>query len=287
MSPLATLALLAPLVLAGLGLLALVQGRRSQRLRGAALERALVEGAGRPAAGPVDLHRLDTLPAPVARYFRRVLPPSQRMIRRATISQVGRLRASMDSARWSDFSARMLAVPATTGFVWDARVALPVAGHVRVLDSYVDGIGAGQVSLLSAWVLAAEAGSAPLNAGALHRYLAEAVWFPTALLPQAGVHWSPIDERTALATLTDRGCSVALEFRFDADDEVAGIYTPGRYGRFAGGYRQLPWEGRFRDYREHLGMRIPGQGEVGWHIDGELQLVWQGRVREVDYELEP
>ena len=42
-----------------------------------------------------------------------------------------------------------------------------------------------------------------LNAGALHRFLAESLWFPTALLPSAKLVWTPVDDLYALATLTD------------------------------------------------------------------------------------
>jgi hypothetical protein len=57
----------------------------------------------------------------------------------------------------------------------------------------------------------------------------------------------------ALATLTNDRVSVSLEFRFGASGEVTGIYTPARWGTFAGGYKQVPWEGHFRDYRERDG----------------------------------
>jgi hypothetical protein len=36
----------------------------------------------------------------------------------------------------------------------------------------------------------------------LMRYLAKAVWYPTALLPRQGVRWDLIDEATARASLT-------------------------------------------------------------------------------------
>lgn len=268
------------------GVVAVAFGRRRQRHHAESLERALRHGIARPSRPTVDLDALDALPPPVARYFRHVLQPGQGMIRSAMIRQGGVLRTSLRSDSWSRFTARMLAVPASTGFLWSARVALPVASHVQVLDSYIDGVGAGRVDLLSAWTLASEAGSAELNAGALHRYLAEAVWFPTALLPQAGVEWTPIDQRSARASLSHRGTTVSLEFRFNDNDEVAGIYTSGRYGRFDQGYRQVPWEGHFRDYQVRAGMRVPEQGEVGWHLDGGFQLVWQGRVLDVHYDLE-
>ncbi len=113
------------------------------------------------------------------------------------------------------------------------------------------------MSLLSAFTVASEAGASELNSGALHRYLAEAVWFPTALLPQSGVVWTPIDNLTAMATLTGSGTTVSLEYRFNDVGEVTGIYSSGRFGRFDGGYKQVPWEGRFRDYQVLAGMRVP------------------------------
>ena len=123
-----------------------------------------------------------------------------------------------------------------------------------------------------------------MNSGALHRYLAEAVWYPTALLPSAKLRWTAIDDDTALATLTDNEVSVALEFRFNATGEVASIFTPGRWGKFEGGYKQVPWEGHFRTYVTRDGMIVPSEGEVGWYSDGAWRSIWKGTVTDATYE---
>ena len=171
--------------------------------------------------------------------------------------------------------------------MWNAKVQMPLATHVRVLDSYIAGVGAGRASLLSVIALASESGVAELNSGALHRYLAEAVWFPTALLPQSGVVWQAIDEHSALATLAHAGTTVSLTFRFNDAAEVTAVYSTGRYGRFDGGYRKTPWQGLFSDYQVKDGMRIPMHGQVGWYRDDTLQLVWKGRLTDVQYQLGP
>jgi hypothetical protein len=67
---------------------------------------------------------------------------------------------------------------------------------------------------LSAFTVSQDGGTPEMNAGSLHRYLAEAVWYPTALLPGPNLNWTAIDSSKALATLTDHGIMVALEFRF-------------------------------------------------------------------------
>jgi Family of unknown function (DUF6920) len=247
----------------------------------------LIQSASWPASGTVDFDSFSELPPPVAHYFRHVLTDGQKLIRTAKMHQSGVLRTSTTTERWSSFTASQLAVPPATGFMWNAKVGMPLAAHVRVLDSYIAGVGSGRVSLLSAFAVASEAGAPELNSGALHRYLAEAVWCPTALLPQSGVVWSPMNDHSAMATLTDRGTTVSLAFRFNEVGEVTGIYSPGRFGSLDGGYKRVPWEGHFRDYQVQAGMRVPLYGEVGWYDDRALQLVWKGNVMDVQYELEP
>jgi hypothetical protein len=279
--------LIASSVIVIAAVIAVFIGQARESVKADELVETLMQSASRPVTDTVDFDSFSALPLPVARYFRHVLTEGQELIRTATIHQSGMMRTSATSERWSSFTARQLVVPPATGFVWNARVEMPLATHVRVLDSYSDGVGSGRVSLLSAFAVASEDGTPELNSGALHRYLAEAVWFPTALLPQSGVVWTPIDDLTALATLTDSGTTVSLEFRFNEVGEVISIYSPGRFGSFDGVYKQVPWEGHFRDYQVRAGMRVPLYGEVGWYVDGTLQIVWKGDLVDVRYELGP
>jgi hypothetical protein len=266
---------------------AVLIGQAREAFKAEQFAATLSETAPRPANTTVDFSLLDELPAPVSRFFRHVLTNGQNLIKVARFQQSGVLRTSTDTESWSPFTAIQLVWPPATAFVWNAKVEMPFATHVRVLDSYIAGMGSGRVSLLSAFPLASETGQPELNSGALHRYLAEAVWFPTALLPQSGVVWSQIDDHSALATLTDRGTTVSLEFRFNEVGEVASIYSTGRFGKFDGDYRKTPWQGHFRHYHVQGGMRVPLYGEVGWYDDSALKLVWKGRVTDVQYELEP
>ena len=222
------------------------------------------------------------VPAPVARYLRLALPRAMH-IQRVRMQQTGTLRIDVASNRWMAFTAQHTVVPPATGFVWNARVRIAPWLHVRVRDALIGGIGSGQVSLLSAFTVSTDRGTPEMNSGSLHRFLAEAVWYPTALIPSAKLRWTAIDATRALATLTDHGITVALEFRFGGSGEVTGIYTPQRWGSFAGDYRQVAWEGHFRDYRERDGVVVPTEGDVGWYVGPEWQAVWKGTI--TDYEV--
>jgi hypothetical protein len=79
---------------------------------------------------------------------------------------------------------------------------------------------------MSALTVSAAAGGIEMNSGSLHRYLAEAVWYPSALLPGPRQQWTPVDATRALATLTNDRTSVSLEFRFaeSGDDEWRAVW---------------------------------------------------------------
>jgi hypothetical protein len=222
-------------IVVGTGAAVLI-GQARENSKAERMAATLLRGASHPEGETVDFASFSELPPPVARYFRHVLKDGQKLIRMAKMHQSGMLRTSTTTETWSSFMASHLVVPPATGFIWNAKVEMPLAAHVRVLESYIACIGTGRVNLLSAFAVASDAGAPELNAGALHRYLAEAVWYPTALLPQSGLVWVPIDDRAAMATLTDRDTTVSLEFRFNDAGEVTAIYSPGRFSRFDGGH---------------------------------------------------
>ena len=270
------LALLAAVMVFGVWI-----GRRRQENEREMLIERLTRATHASPAAPVDLREIDDVPVPVARYLRHALG-SHRSLALVRLEQLGTLRTDVRSARWMPFRAEHIIAPHAPGFLWNARVRIAPQLHVRVRDSLVDGRGSGQVSLLSALTVAEDAGTPEMHSGSLHRYLAEAVWCPTALLPSATLQWSPIDSNSSLATLSDRGMSVSLEFRFSDAGEVTGIYTPARWGSFDGGYKQAPWEGHFRKYEEKLGLFVPTEGDVGWYFDDKWHVVWQGRITAFD-----
>lgn len=274
------LAILVAATLAASMWLAAVSQQRSL----AALIELVEARAKSPQPEIANARNFDNLPPPVARYLNHVLPPESRNMRLARYKQVGTLRVDPTSERWMSFSASQVIAPTASAFVWDARVAVMPLIHVRVRDSFVNGVGSGQVALLSAIPVGSASGNTEMNSGSLHRFLAEAVWYPTALLPSPSLRWEAIDDSRAFATLTHGTVTVSLEFRFNSANEVASIYTPGRWGSFDGGYKQVPWEGRFQDYAKHDGVRVPTRGEVGWYFGGEWLAVWKGNVARVQLE---
>jgi hypothetical protein len=254
-----------------------IASRWQQSTLEADVDRLVQSGEAREVESAAAADALETLPPPVARYLRMALPRPEQ-IQQVRIRQTGTLRTDVTSQRWMPFDAEHIVVPVETGFVWNARVQIAPLIHVRVRDALIDGKGTGKVSLLSAFTVSAATDTPEMNSGSLHRYLAEAVWYPSALMPSSKLQWTQIDTTRALATLTDHGVTVSLEFTFADTGEVTRIYTPGRWGTFPGGYRQVPWEGHFRNYRERDGVVVPSEGDVGWYIENVWHAVWKGSI---------
>jgi len=261
---------------AALGVAAVSAVRRQARAL-AQKRRTLIERA----AGTRQEHieGLDDLPSPVSRYLRWCMD-DWRPLRLVRIAQRGTLRTNGHSARWMPFTAEHLVAPTAPAFLWDAHVRMGPLVHVRVCDAFIEGRGSGHASLLSAFTISSASGTPEMNAGSLHRFLAEAVWYPTALLPSPHLRWSPVDGTRAVAEVSTHGVSVSLEFRFADSGEVSSIYTPARWGTFPGGYAQRGWEGHFRNYRTLAGIRVPTDADVGWYDEDGWQPVWQGTITE-------
>jgi hypothetical protein len=269
-------------VLLATGVALLLGSVRWQRASDEVAERLHQQGSR--ASDAFSHQDLNGLPPPVARYLRHVLREGQPLIRSVEIVQEGEFRIGTDEGSWRPFRATHIAVVNPPGFMWDARILMAPLLAVRVRDAYVGGGGSMHAEILAVHMLIDEKDKPELDAGALQRYLAEAVWFPTALLPSQGVKWEAIDDHAARATLTDSRTSVSLEFRFNDAGEIVGSFATSRFREVDGSYVPTPWGGRYGAYEERQGMRIPLEGEVEWYLPDRTLPYWRGRIVEARYE---
>jgi hypothetical protein len=228
----------------------------------------LTHGAVGADAATVSFAELEGLPKPVQRYFRRAIIEGLPCIETARIVQTGTFNLGRNGDDWHTYDATQTYRVRSPGYVWDARIHLGPFADVRVRDAYVAQRGTMRGTFLPFVDLVNENDTHELNEGALQRYLAEAVMFPTALLPSQGVSWAPIDETHAWATIVDGDATARLQFEFANTGEVAAVSTPSRYRTKDHRYVSTPWGGRFRRYETAYAMRVPSEAEVFWVIDG-------------------
>jgi hypothetical protein len=267
--------------------IALVYG--AYRWRAVTYERQTTLEAARLPISPTryDARALHGLPAPVQRYFRTVLEDGQPMISAVRVKHTGTFNMSDTGQHWRPFTSTQRVTTKRPGFVWDGRIVLMPGITVRVHDAYVAGEGLLQATLFGLVSLVHLHSTPEVAQGELMRFVAEAAWYPTALLPSQGVHWDAVDETSARATLQDGDTTVTLLFRFADNGLIATVRAEARGRTVAGTVIPTPWEGRWSTYERRDGMRIPLQGEVAWLLPEGPCPYWRGRVTRLRYEFAP
>ncbi len=231
-----------------------------------------------------DARELDGLPAPVQRYFRAVLKDGQPIIAAASLDQSGMFNMSETTEQWKPFTAKQRVITQRPGFDWDARIMVFPGISVRIHDAYIAGQGMLRGALLGLFPVVNMPDSPELQQGEFMRYFMEALWYPTALLPSQGVRWQAVDDKSALASLTDGAMTLALTFRFKDDGLIQFARAESR-GRLVNGVASAaPWQGRFWSYAVRDGIRVPLEGEVAWVMPEGIKTYYRGKVTALSFE---
>jgi hypothetical protein len=232
----------------------------------------------------VDFRELEGLPAPVERYFRAALEEGQPMVAGARVWHTGTFNMGETTDQWKPFTSDQVVVTQRPGFDWNGRVAMMPLLPVRVHDAYVAGEGILRASVIGLFPVADMRGTGDVAEGELMRFFAEAAWYPTALLPSQGVRWEAVNDTSARATLTEGDISITMLFTFGEEGLIDTVRAEAR-GRTVGGeILPTPWQGRFWNYEERGGMRVPLDGEVAWLLPKGEKPYWRGHTTGIYHE---
>jgi hypothetical protein len=224
------------------------------------------------------------LPAPVQKYFQTVLKDGQPIVSAVHLELSGTINMSATGEKWKRFTSTQQFIAQRPGFDWEARIEMIPGLRARVHDAYIAGEGILHATLFGLVSLANLRGTPEIAQGELIRFLAEAAWYPTALLPSQGVQWKAVDDFSAKATLKDGETAVTLLFRFDENGLIQSARAEARGRTVAGVAIPTPWEGRWSNYQLRDGMCIPTEGEVAWLLPEGPKPYFRGRITGLGYE---
>lgn len=227
-------------------------------------------------AGPVNTYapaQIADLPAPVQRYFRHVLKPDQPYLQTVRLRHDGEFKTDLEKD-WISITGEEYFLADRPAYIW-----IGTTSWFSACDQYVAGRGSLTVRLLN--VLPIQRGTGPsFDQGELLRWLAEAVWFPTGLLPGGPGVWSPIDNDSATLTLTDHGQTVSCQMHFNEKGEI----TRYQAQRYIDDTQLETWTGQLSDYREIHGIRVPFCCSAAWVIDGVEKPYAHFTLSEIEYD---
>jgi hypothetical protein len=246
---------------------------------------ARLEAARQPIGrGTYSQDELIGLPAPVQKYFRAVLKDGQPIVSAVHLELSGTINMSVAGEKWKKFTSTQRVIAQRPGFDWEGRIEMTPGLTARVHDAYIDGEGILLATLFGLVSLANLRGTTEISQGELIRFLAEAAWYPTSLLPSQGVQWKAVDDFSAKAALKDGETAVTLLFRFDDSGLIKSVFADARGRTVAGVAIPTPWEAQWSNYQLRDGMRVPTEGEVAWLLPGRPQPYFRGRIASLRYQ---
>ncbi|CAG0936581.1 hypothetical protein TFLX_05462 [Thermoflexales bacterium] len=203
------------------------------------------------------------LPEPVQRfmhYTRTIGAPRARTVR---LKQTGLFRISeKPNAKWYPLSAEQYYTTQPPAFVWWGSIQVAPLLAVQGLDVFHQH-GSLVIKLLGLIKLADYRGP-QADQAELVRYLSEIIWYPSACL-HPDLHWQPIDQLSARATLTYHSLTVSGDFHFDEQGALT-TFVAQRDRDFEGRPATLTWSARADKYRSFGDLFLPGLGEAYWHL---------------------
>lgn len=154
--------------------------------------RTAVSGTGKTA---YDAKDFEALPPPVKNYLKRAMPEQGLFINRIHLRQKGEIRVH-DEASWNKFSADQYVSMNPAQFLWAATSEYWPMTPLGIITSYISGKGK-TAAWLWGWVTAYENSGLQMKAYLMLRWLGEAVWYPTALLPGEEIKWEPLTSKSS------------------------------------------------------------------------------------------
>jgi len=215
---------------------------------------------------------LEELPEPVQRYFRHVLKNGQPYISYVRLQHDGQFKT--DPAKdWITIKGEQYFTTENPGFIWLGRTSMFTAK-----DAYIAGKGQLTVSLLSLVDIVKSRGK-KIDQGELLRWLGESVWFPTNLLPNKNLQWSPIDSSNAKLTFKYNDLEVYYIVSFNDKNEIVQLKTE-RYMN----EKLETWIGKLKNYKEINGIIIPTSIEAIWKLETKDYSYARFNIKEIEYE---
>jgi len=223
-----------------------------------------------------------SLPSPVQRYFLHAITPGTPLASAVTLEMSGSFRLGEDKP-WVPMQAKQR-ISLLKGFVWQATVGRGLSQFVGA-DYYIKGTGRMRFSL---WGLVplVNAHTHDIARSSLGRLAGEFVWLPSALLPQQGVIWQAIDERTVQASFVIDDEPVTLRLIVDADGKVLQLSLP-RWGDATedGSWNYIPFGVEFQAEQQFGGFTIPSQMNAGWWFGTERYLeFFRATIAKAEFE---
>ena len=230
--------------------------------------------------GVVRSEMLAGLPEPVQRYLNYSGIVGKPFVATLRLKQHGSFRTRPDRMPMQ-LTAEQYFSADPPGYIWNATFKLAGLPLIRACDAFQDGQGSMHGDLLALFPVI-ESWGERITQGAMVRYLAEMLWFPSAFLGRNAT-WQPRDQHSAEVTLEDGSRKVTATMYFDDEGRLVNT-TAMRYGEVDGIYTLNQWSVPVELYGEFEGLRMPVAGKVIWNYAAGDFAYFNWNISQIEFD---
>ena len=224
---------------------------------------------------------IEVLPQNVQRWLKYAQIIGKEKITSVRLKQKATMRLEIDK-KWMPVQAEQYFTTEEPSFIWKANIKMAPLFHIVGRDIYTEGKGNMLIKFLSLFTVANSKGE-EINQGTLLRYLAEMVWFPTAVVNNF-ITWEEIDTEHAKATMTYKEVIASGVLTFNDKGEVINFEAE-RYGEFDNKFRLELWSISLYAYKEFDGIKVPTKGDVTWKLKTGNFNWFNFEVTQIEYNI--
>jgi hypothetical protein len=222
------------------------------------------------------------MPEILQKYFTKVIADSTQRPQFITTVQKADFRTDTNS-EWFPLTATQYYTVDNPNFIWNSKMQTSPLFWVTAIDSYIEGKGNMLIKLNSS-ITIADSWGIELDKSGLFRYISEAVFFPTRLLPSKNLLWNILDSNLAEIKFSDGDISVIMKLYFEKNI-IYKIETFDKYRALDEGYEKSLYTVHFSKYKYvEEGYFVPTYIETEWDLPSGKFKYGKFEISDIKYE---
>ena len=225
---------------------------------------------------------IEVQPKIIQKFFRAVIDDSSQTPNFITLNQSGNIKTE-ENYNWLNIKSIEYFTAQKPNLLWDAEIGNSKFFWIEIVDSYLKNKGNTLIKINSS-ITIGDSWGIEIDKSNLFKYLSEAVYFPTSLLPSKNLIWNILDSNSAEVKFTDKNTSLVAKIFFNTNGTIKKIETLDKFRPMNNNYKESLFTIYFFDYKKHSSFLIPTYCEVEWELEKGKFKFGKFKIDSIKYE---
>ncbi len=221
-------------------------------------------------------------PKLIQKFYKKVVDDSSPIPNFITLNQSGEIKTE-ENSNWLKIKSTEYFTSQKPNLLWDAEIGNSKFFWIEIVDSYLRRKGNTLIKINSS-VTIGDSWGIEIDKSNLFKYLSEAVYFPTSLLPSKNLKWNILDSNIAEIKFTDDKTSVVAKLFFNNDGTISNIETLDKFRPMNDNYKESLFTIYFSNYKKYNSFLIPTYCEVEWDLENGKFKFGKFKIDNIKYE---